>query len=273
MVLRVANKLSRTTRKTFMRVVFASTDTHQADAYSNLNVKIQATYFQGLISRINVKEGWQCLDIGCGPGNNTYTLSKMVGDKGSVLAIDPDEERLKKARENFHAPNIKYISGKSTEFPVINDGYDLVISNTVMHWVSYLERVETYRRVFQALKKGGLCAVVEVASLPFNMTALVAFMHEHERKFVIGNSNFLTVDENKKIFADSSFEILQAEHEFSSSTHDGVNVFLNWFAATYHGNINTHEAYSKSDVILEMNKQGLITLPVGLNFIVAKKPS
>lgn len=58
-------------------------------------------YHQGkkLIAKIPVGAGDKVLDLGCGTGNLAVVLSELVGPEGKVVAVDPDEERIKIAKE------------------------------------------------------------------------------------------------------------------------------------------------------------------------------
>ena len=51
-----------------------------------------------MLDLIGVKEGWSCLDIGCGPGGITGLLSERVGRSGRVVGLDRDAEFLAHAR-------------------------------------------------------------------------------------------------------------------------------------------------------------------------------
>lgn len=47
-----------------------------------------------------VHTGQQVLDIGCGPGFFTIPLAQMVGEEGSVLAVDLQQEMLERVYNN-----------------------------------------------------------------------------------------------------------------------------------------------------------------------------
>ena len=54
--------------------------------------------FAGLL---NIKPGYKVLDMGCGTGELTRFLAELVGEDGEVVGVDPDEERIRVAKENL----------------------------------------------------------------------------------------------------------------------------------------------------------------------------
>ena len=104
-----------------------------------------------LIKELNVCRGSVVLDLGCGTGYLTKMLSEEVGSEGKVVAVDPDGERLKIAREKYSASNIEYIQADDQTFP--SGQYDLVFSNIVIHWISDKEAL--FKRVYDNLRPGG----------------------------------------------------------------------------------------------------------------------
>ena len=67
-----------------------------------------------MIDKLNIQKGSTILDLGCGTGSLAKVLSGSVGPKGNVVAVDPDGERLKIAREKYSASNIEYIQAGTT---------------------------------------------------------------------------------------------------------------------------------------------------------------
>jgi len=51
-----------------------------------------------LLKRAGVREGMTCLDLGCGGGDVTRGLARLVGPTGSVLGVDIDAVKLDAAR-------------------------------------------------------------------------------------------------------------------------------------------------------------------------------
>lgn len=100
--------------------------------------------------------------MGCGTGNLTKVLAERIGTQGKVIAIDPDIERLKIARENYSASNIEYIEADDKTFP--EGQYDLVFANTVLHWIH--DKKSLFEKVYKNLKPGGQFAFVTFDGVP-----------------------------------------------------------------------------------------------------------
>ena len=104
-----------------------------------------------MVDMLNVEKGATVLDLGCGTGYLTKVLSERVGPEGKVVAVDPDGERLKIAREKYSASNIEYIQADDKTFPP--GQYDLIFSNIVIHWIS--DKRAVLKRIYQNLCPGG----------------------------------------------------------------------------------------------------------------------
>ena len=109
-----------------------SSVTTQATSYQN-GSKSQQSVGLRMIEMLNVEKGATVLDLGCGTGYLTKVLSERVGAEGKVVAVDPDGERLKIAREKHSARNIEYIQADDKTFP--SGQYDVIFSNIVIHWI------------------------------------------------------------------------------------------------------------------------------------------
>jgi ubiquinone/menaquinone biosynthesis C-methylase UbiE len=66
------------------------------------------TTFQ-LFKRTGIREGMTCLDAGCGGGDVTLALARLVGLTGKVLGIDMDAVKLEAARAEAARRNLSNV--------------------------------------------------------------------------------------------------------------------------------------------------------------------
>ena len=115
-----------------------------------------------VIVKLGIQTGTTVLDLGCGTDYLTKVLSEQVGPEGKVVAVDPDGEKLKIAREKYSADNIKFIQADNKTFP--SGEYDIIFSNYVLHWIHNKEAF--LNRVHSNLRPGGLFSFTTYDGVP-----------------------------------------------------------------------------------------------------------
>ena len=166
-----------------------------------------------LMNMVTIKNGATVLDLGCGTGYLTKVLSERVGPEGKVVAVDPDGERLKIAREKYSASNIEYIQADDKTFPP--GQYDLVFANQVIHWIT--DQRAVLKQVYDNLKPGG----------HFIFSTDIDKSHEERgeeyqlmdkllgpdgfHKILSSIMNFLSTDEYKTLMSDCGYSNIMTE--------------------------------------------------------------
>ena len=89
-----------------------------------------------LLLRAGVMPGDRCVDVGCGGGNVSRQLARLVGPRGTVLGVDSDPEVLALARhdvekEGLH--NVRFHGGDATSIP--GGPYDLAYARFLLSHV------------------------------------------------------------------------------------------------------------------------------------------
>ncbi len=105
--------------------------------------------------------GERVLDIGCGFGDTTQQLARMVGGDGTLVGIDAAERFVQAAREEATAAglaNVRFFAG-DVQASVPEDGFDYAFSR--FGTMFFANPVVALRNVRAALVPGGrLCMVV-----------------------------------------------------------------------------------------------------------------
>jgi ubiquinone/menaquinone biosynthesis C-methylase UbiE len=112
-----------------------------------------------LLGRVGVRPGDECLDVGCGGGEVTLELARLVGPRGRATGLDLDEVKLELAREAAAARGVANV-----EFRVADvngwsetEAYDLVYSRFLLQHLS--RPVELLQRMWAAVRPGGAIVV------------------------------------------------------------------------------------------------------------------
>lgn len=111
------------------------------------------------------------MDVGCGSGELTYKIHKIVsqigrnGKSGKVIGIDKSENMIKAAKSSHSSsspPQFFVWDGQELQSWLKqsnNQGkFDKVFSNAALHWMNR-DPVAVVHGMFDALKSGGTLAV------------------------------------------------------------------------------------------------------------------
>ena len=109
---------------------------------------------------VGLRQGWRCLEVGCGIGSISQWLAEKVGPSGHVVASDID---------------VTYLGGlpasclKIRRLDILRDeievnAYDLVVCRAVLHHLADAQMA--VQHMITALKPGGILLSIEPDMLP-----------------------------------------------------------------------------------------------------------
>ena len=114
---------------------------------------------------MGVKQGDTVLEMGCGPGFFTETLSAVAGENGKVYAQDVEEKMLKRVRAKlpcFGFKNVTLLLSNSSSLPLGDGVCDAVFCANVLEEI-YRENelAGTIKEIHRVLKKPGILIIKE----------------------------------------------------------------------------------------------------------------
>ncbi|UCE11646.1 MAG: methyltransferase domain-containing protein [Candidatus Thorarchaeota archaeon] len=131
---------------------------------SNTSYRIMALYLrarerfrkpQEFAKNLGIKEGHRVLDYGCGIGSYTMPVAELVGEGGTVYALDIHPlalERVRKRTKKTGITNVETIlSGLETGLP--NEHLDFTLLIDVYTWVP--DKEELIAEMHRVLKPSG----------------------------------------------------------------------------------------------------------------------
>ncbi len=117
-----------------------------------------ATDNLAMLDLIGVREGWSCLDVGCGPEGITRYLSRLAGPGGRVVGLDMNSDFLDHAR--IDAPdNVEFRHGDAYHSDLPPGSFDLVHMRFVASTAGAPERL--LQEAIRLARPGGTVALQE----------------------------------------------------------------------------------------------------------------
>lgn len=135
---------------------------HQDAGKSSFDLINKEIFFREL----DLKSGINFLDAGCGNGQYSLAISEIIGNGGTIYAIDRWKEGITQLKENALAKNINNIKAMigdiSDDIPIEKGCIDVCLMSTVMHGLVQHETANsTLEKITEALNPQGLLAIVE----------------------------------------------------------------------------------------------------------------
>jgi ubiquinone/menaquinone biosynthesis C-methylase UbiE len=115
-----------------------------------------------LLELLALKEGDVVADIGAGSGYYTFRMSKLVGAKGKIMAVDIQKEMLDIIRDRMkkdNVANVEPVLGEEADPKLKDESVDVILLVDVYHEFSF--PYEMTEKMVKALKPGGRLVFVE----------------------------------------------------------------------------------------------------------------
>ncbi|MGB4067191.1 MAG: methyltransferase domain-containing protein [Nitrospira sp.] len=116
---------------------------------------------QGVVGKLSIAPGSRVADLGSGGGYFTWHLSKAVGSRGTVYAVDIEESAINMIFKEMVArgtPNVRPVRAEPHD-PKLPEPVDLVFSCNVYHDMN--NRIDYFRSLASSLRPGGRVAILD----------------------------------------------------------------------------------------------------------------
>ncbi|MDB9971453.1 class I SAM-dependent methyltransferase [Alphaproteobacteria bacterium] len=113
------------------------------------------------LSKFNIIEGMNILDIGCGTGKTTTQLAKKIGNSGHVLGLDLSETMINEARkysDKDKTSNIDFLVQDVQNEKLKNLEYDAAFSRFGVMFFS--DPIMAFKNIYSSLKNDGLLTFI-----------------------------------------------------------------------------------------------------------------
>jgi ubiquinone/menaquinone biosynthesis C-methylase UbiE len=123
-----------------------------------------------IIERSGIQPGMKVLEIGPGSGAYTTHVARVVGEKGTVYALDIQAEMLAQLQAKLELPenedilNVKLFNRSAYDLPFEFSSIDLVYMITVFQEIP--DKEKALKEIMRVLKPGGILAITELLPDP-----------------------------------------------------------------------------------------------------------
>jgi ubiquinone/menaquinone biosynthesis C-methylase UbiE len=115
-----------------------------------------------LLNSAGIKPGMACLDVGCGGGDVTLKMARLVGSSGRAMGIDMDEVKMQLAQQEAEREaitNVEFL-GLGIDGLDHQAEYDLVYARLLLTHLR--DPVDALQRMVNTTKPGGVVVVEDM---------------------------------------------------------------------------------------------------------------
>jgi SAM-dependent methyltransferase len=129
------------------------------------------------MDRAKLRQGEHVIDVGCGCGDTTLAIARLVAPEGSVTGVDLSGVMLDRARQSARdagIANARFEQADAQAYEFVPESFDVVFSRFGVMFFADPERA--FANLRGALKSGGRLAFVCWQALPENPWMAVPLM-------------------------------------------------------------------------------------------------
>ena len=126
----------------------------------NLLARVMLPTTSQLLKTVGLRQGMECLDVGCGGGHVSLLMASMIGPAGKVVGTDTDKEIIELAKEDAEIAKKGNVEFREVDACQSHEDYDLVYARFLLSHLREPEKcLET---MVEACRPGGTIVVEDV---------------------------------------------------------------------------------------------------------------
>ncbi len=169
-----------------------------------------------VVGKLDVAEGMDILDLGCGTGILFDLLRRRVGPDGMVTGVDFSIQMARMAHRNFPFDNVTVVDADAISLPFGDSTYDMAVSFSA--FAHFSDKKKALSELDRVLRPGARFYI-------FHLQSSLELAETHNRMGGIVQGDKLPSEaELREMFAASNFEQVRIEDHPGLYLASAVNV-------------------------------------------------
>lgn len=122
--------------------------------------------YEEMVRSVGFQKGWSILDAGAGSGCFIPTLSKLLGEKGTIYAVDSDSQNVdfirKRIDSNEYSCKVLAQLCDIKLLPFDSNSFDAIWCSNVFQYLTDEEKTQVLKEFRRVVRPGGLIAIKEL---------------------------------------------------------------------------------------------------------------
>ena len=174
----------------------------------------------------SIKLNNSVLHLGCGFGDDTFSIRRIVGENGRVIGIDYNIDNIAISRQNcgnFGYNNVTFFVREIDKLLFDSHTFDVIVCNYAVNLMQNRDNI--LNEIFRVLKKNGKVIISDFIvnkKIPPNINNTICNKYQQIAKLELnGFSNILNIKEYQALLNKHNFSNINIHTERTITIDDG----------------------------------------------------
>lgn len=167
----------------------------------------------------------EILEVGCGDGRLSVRFADIAK---RLVALDPNEDKLKKARERlqYHHPKVQFVVGEGERLPFPDQSFDVIFYSLSFHHLPLGRQYDAILEAKRVLRRKGKLLIYEPIAAGQVQSLFLLFEDELNKLMEV----YKTVQKSE---SERVFHSIKMKEFLINWRFDGANDLLEFFKKEY----------------------------------------